>query len=279
MPRHPKPDQPWRPQLRLPAATLSRLQARPLDDVAAMLAWAETHWPGRVNAAQPQGDAQAVTLRPERPRELVPADLWHDAPGGRLVVGRPVISRAFHDDLAQVGPAFRWVESRGQYERTLTARVGAPDDRVAELAAQLYLRGWAVRLPSQDLARRVVRGGYTREQHRWLDVLTDGRFLLTWEYGGDAVYAATKLLPHARWDKARQGTVVPRVAAPDVWDFTREWHFAVTDAAQGALLAAEAELARDLIGVQVVVPPAPHEQPRAALPGPGGVIPDDLLAD
>ncbi|MCD0164979.1 hypothetical protein [Deinococcus sp. 12RED42] len=274
----PKPLRPWRPQLRLDADTLEAAQRLGVDAMSEIVTWAIPRWNERSHPAAQDAQESRVVLRPLGAEGREPVQVHFD-PALRVQV---VYWLSRDDDLkAQVVKlGYLWEPARRRYERPHTERMGNPVDRVAQTAAALYHAGYPVELPSRAVAGIVVRGEYRVERERWVSLMADGSFLLTWEYGGDAVYAATNDLRGARWSKADQGTVVPRHAFADLRDFAAAWGFSVSDAAHAALVTADLDAQRELVGVVLAAPiDLPVNSPASQAPSREVSIPDHLRLD
>lgn len=242
-----------------------------------MLEWALPRWPGRIDPATIHASRKSVVLRPQKPKSLIPLSLWFDEKDHTLRAQRSDRDKAQFELMLGLG--FSLDERTNRFERRLTARDGAPSDRLAEVAAQVYAAGWPVEVPSKELADKVVQGRYLRGQERWLDVLPDGNFLFRWEYKGDEVYKALGNVHTARWSKELGGSVASRHAFEQIEDFALSWGFAITDEAQVALIQARKDAARELIGVEIVIPEKIKLRPTPAPRLEEVSIPDDLLAD
>lgn len=268
----------WRPQLRLSESATRHAKRLGLDELSALIEWALPLWPGlEATAAQHSAAQERVTLRPSNCRALRPVAVSYNMARNVLLASRGERDDVFREVIQSL--EFDWDKRYAAYARPVTAKMGSPVDRVAEVAAALYKKGWAVEVPSRELADLLIGGQYQLEQWRWVDV-AGADFLLTWERGGgDVVWNATKSLPTARWDKDYQGSVVSWRALDDLTDFARQHGFAYTPAAQARLVEARLLIDQELIGVKLTPGQRPIE-PEAPAAKTGEVtVPHDLLAD
>lgn len=241
----------FRPLLRLSATDKAKAEALGVEELARMVAWALPLWQSRKEneAPRPDFDKGTTILRPMPALGKEPASLWYDPDGRVLCCVRPVRDRRFWELVT--GQGLEWSKANERYERKLNKMTGAPLDRVAELATILYKQGWPVALGSQEIVDLVVEARWIPEQKRWVQMLTGGDLLLTWEKGGDDVYRATEHLPSAKWSKRLQGTIVPAKYAYDVRDFAEQWNFAVTAKALAVLESAVDQSPPELLGIKL----------------------------
>lgn len=252
----------FRPLLRLSATDKAKAEALGVEELARMVAWALPLWQSRKEneAPRPDFDKGTTILRPMPALGKEPASLWYDPDGRVLCCVRPVRDRRFWELVT--GQGLEWSKANERYERKLNKMTGAPLDRVAELATILYKQGWPVALGSQEIVDLVVEARWIPEQRRWVQLLTTGDLLLTWEKGGDAVYKATEHLPSARWSVKLQGSVVPAQHAFDVRDFAEQWDFAVTAKALAVLESAVDQSPPELLGIKLPDTPAQPARKR-----------------
>jgi hypothetical protein len=266
-----------RPFVILPEEDAARVQALGAAELARLIRWALPRYPLRREGDTPEAGSEAmVVLRPERPLSPQVAVIRASADGQQLRVRLPERDEAFNSLIK--ARRFSWDRASGHWVRPLGSRSGSPSDRVAELAAGLLGARFIVGVENARLADLVLRGGWLPEQQRWVELLPGGELLLTWEHGGDAVWAATRHLRGAHWDAGRGGSVIHPQRHADVREFAAQHAFQFTDAAEGALQAAEEAERRQLLALDLPAPLQPHRRPRRARTGEVSV-PDDLLAD
>lgn len=251
-----------RPHLTVPESVAHQMDALGTEELARMVAWALPLWQSRKEneAPKPDFDQGTTILRPVPALGEEPATIWYDPEGKVLCCVRPVRDRRFWELVTDNG--LEWSKVGERYERKLNKMTGAPLDRVAELATILYKKGWPVALGSQEIVDLVVEARWIPEHKRWVQLLTSGDLLLTWEKGGDDVYRATEHLPSAKWSKRLQGTIVPAKYAYDVRDFAEQWNFAVTAKALAVLGSAVDQSPPELLGIKLPDTPAQPARKR-----------------
>lgn len=253
---------PYRPLLRLSPELAQQVHALGLEELGSMVSWAIPNWLALQESFSPQPEFDNFTtiLRPQPQNEQVPAAIWYDETSKCLACDRPVKNESFRQLVRELG--LSWEKKRRRWERPLGRLTGSPNHRVAELATILYKKGWPVALGSQEIVDLVVEGRWIPEQKRWVQMLTGGDLLLTWEKGGDAVYKATEHLPSARWSVKLQGTIAPAKYACDVRDFAEQWNFAVTAKALAVLESAVDQSPPELLGIKLPDTPAQPARKR-----------------
>jgi len=118
----------------------------------------------------------------------------------------------------------RWVKKVSKYESMV--------DIVADIGKSLYDAGIAVEVP-KAAADKVKSGDIIPEQKRWVSKRVKGTysgwFVLTWEYGNDEIYQATRAISGSQYD--RPVVVVPPQQYQAVVDLAKKYNFKLTDGA------------------------------------------------
>jgi DNA-directed RNA polymerase subunit RPC12/RpoP len=161
------------------------------------------------------------------------------------------------------GAGFEWRD--GHWERKLTWMMGAPADRMAELAHRLIGAGFLVRINDDAARAKAIDGDFAPEQRRWCSKINDGEFAgwvrISWPKSDD-LYAPAR---HLRGSRYKAGSVyVPPGSVEEVLDFAERLGFGVSPgvaemaASHRAALAAGAVIADPKQGpVPLAVPDGP----------------------
>ena len=144
-----------------------------------------------------------------------------------------------------------WSENARAWRRTLDpATNGVPNDRAAELAADLIAKGFIVDI-ADEMAQAVQAGSWQPEIKRWVMVF-DGKFHLRWKGTDENLYWRAKSLPGAEYDSERKTVAIPPVYFAEVIGFAEEHDFQFTPKADDLEAEARASYAR------VIMPEIPQ---------------------
>lgn len=125
----------------------------------------------------------------------------------------------------------------------------APSERAVEVANKLMLRGFRVRIYSEDLRKRALSGEYTEEQTRFVGVVAAknsegkdnkyaGWFALSWDRIKDDPFNKASKLRGARWSKPNM--IVPPDAYKELLDFAELYDFEILNSAKAVIEQREA---------------------------------------
>jgi hypothetical protein len=188
-------------------------------------------------------DAQAeATVRPEAPVTETVAEI--KAVESKIIVSFPEKVEAFRLLMREHG--FSW--SGHNWERKLTARNGAPQDRAAEIGHILLGSGFIIRIYDETIRARAIDGNYPEEQTRWITGYTagseQGRLCISWARDED-FYKAAKRMPTARYVKPSISVAAEQFE--QVLDFAEINDFSISETAMQYIEAARAAKDKALV--------------------------------
>lgn len=194
-----------------------------------------------------------------RPTCKVVSDLVCDIRlvGGVIRADFPAKNDGFLETIRE--NRYHWTGSH--WIRTLTAQMGSPTDRMADIARALLEEGFLIRVHNAEAQAKAITGDFEAEETRWVAVVTgndlyEGWYALSWRKADD-LYEVAKSLPGARWI----GTVlaVPPASYEAVADFAERYGFCMTPAAEA--LGDQQRAA--IIGAITVTPAKRKNKPSA----------------
>lgn len=181
-----------------------------------------------------------------------------------------------NDDFKEIvkSHGFRW--SGMYWIRTLNDFNGSVDDRAGEIGNLLLKAGFIVQINHISAREKAISGMYEPEQKRWIKRLVDGKykdyFSLTWEYGNQTIYEATKSIAGSRWSKP--SVVIPAAQYEAVLDLADEFGFRLSEGAEELIESAKKTKESSLVVTPEDAPDPINEDKRST---PGEI--DDELRD
>lgn len=210
-------------------------------------------------------------IRPENPvSELIAIiEITDDT----ISIQYPEINDDFKEIVKSHG--FRW--SGGYWKRALNDFNGSVDDRAGEIGNLLLKAGIVVQVNHVSAREKAISGTYEPEQKRWIKRLTDGKykdyFSLTWEYGNQTIYEATRSIAGSRWNKP--AVVIPAAQYEAVLDLVDEYGFKLSTGAE-RLVQETKRLKESALVVTPGDAPEPINEVKRSTPG---EIDDELRDD
>lgn len=210
-------------------------------------------------------------IRPENPvSELIAIIEIND---DSLSIQYPEINDDFKKIVKSHG--FRW--SGRYWKRVLNDFNGSVDDRAGEIGNLLLKAGFIVQVNHVSAREKAISGNYEHEQKRWITARIEGQykgyFALSWEYGNQKIYEASRSIAGSRWSKP--SVVIPAAQYEAVLDLADEFGFRLSEGAE--LLVRETKLSKE--SALVVTPgdaPDPVNEVKRSTPG---EIDDELRDD
>ena len=160
--------------------------------------------------------------------------------------------------------------------RKISIFAGSVEDRSGEIGNLLLKAGFIVQINDEPAREKAISGTYEPEQKRWVKSLIEGKykgyFALSWEYGNQKIYEASRSIAGSRWDKPY--VVIPASQYEAVLDLADEFGFKLSEGANK--LVEEAIKTRNS---SIVVKPGDTPEPVKEVKSTPGEIDDELRDD
>lgn len=208
-----------------------------------------------------------ATLRPESPVTELPVEI--QIKQDVISIKYPERNDTFREIVKDKG--FRW--SGDSWERRISKFAGTTQDRAGEIGNLLLKTGFILQVFDEEARGKAISGNYEPEQTRWVKKLTEGKYVgwfsLTWEYGNQTIYEASRSIAGSRWNKP--SVVIPASQFEAILDLADEFGFKLSEGAQK--LVDEAKRAKES---SIVVKPGDAPKPVEIKKSAPGEIDDDL---
>jgi hypothetical protein len=210
------------------------------------------------------------TIRPESPVSELPAEIKIEK--DVIYIKYPVRNDIFREIVK--GKGFRW---QGDFwARRISKFAGTMQDRAGEIGNLLLKSGFIIQAFDEEAREKAISGNYEREQKRWIAARSEGKykgyFAISWEYGNQKIYEASRSIAGSRWDNP--DVVIPASQYEAVLDLADEFEFKLSEGAQK--LSEEAIKTKES---SIVVKPGDALEPVKEIKSIPGEIDDELRDD
>lgn len=160
---------------------------------------------------------------------------------------------------------FSWGGFDVGWKRRCTIFTGTPLDRAAEISILLLKAGFIISISDDTLKEKILKKEYDPEHKRWIAKRTKGKyadwFVISWEYGNERVYKASRAIAGSRWD--RPDVVMPSYQYEAILDLVDQYNFKLSDGAKELIEQARKTKEEALIvDMSEIEEPAITEQPK-----------------
>jgi len=160
---------------------------------------------------------------------------------------------------------FRWGGFDVGWKRKCTKFTGSPLDRATEISILLLKAGFMISISDNTLKEKILKKEYEPEHKRWIAKRAGGKyndwFVLSWEYGNDKIYKASRAVAGSRWNKPY--VVIPPYQFEAILDLVDHYNFRLSDGAKELIEQARKTKEEALIvDMSEIEEPAITEQPK-----------------
>ena len=213
---------------------------------------------------------QKATLRPESPVSELPAEIKIEK--DIIYIKYPERNDDFREIVKYHG--FKWYGD--SWARRISKFAGTVQDRAGEIGNLLLKAGFIIRVFDEEAREKAISGNYEHEQKRWITARIEGQykgyFALSWEYGNQKIYEASRSIAGSRWSKP--SVVIPAAQYEAVLDLADEFGFRLSEGAEELVESAKKTKESALVVTPGDTPDPVNEVKRST---PGEI--DDELRD
>ena len=178
------------------------------------------------------------------------------------------ISFLEHDDTFRdliKDHGFRWGGFDVGWKRKCNKLTGSPLDRATEISILLLKAGFIISISDYALKEKILKKEYEPEHKRWIAKRVGGKyqdwFVISWEYGNDKIYKASRAVAGSRWNKPY--VVIPPYQFEAILDLVDQYNFRLSDGAKELIEQARKTKEEALIvDMSEIEEPAITEQPK-----------------
>lgn len=214
-------------------------------------------------------ETRPAPIRPETPVSENVATIKINE--NEISVYYPEINDDFKEIVKSHG--FRW---NGKWSRTINKLNGTVEDRAGEMGNLLLKAGFIIQIDNESAREKAISGNYGHEQKRWIAARVEGKykgyFALSWEYGNQKIYDASRSIAGSRWSKP--SVVIPAAQYEAVLDLADEFGFRLSEGAEELV-----ESAKKTKESALVVKPGDAPEPVKEVKSIPGEIDDELRDD
>jgi len=140
------------------------------------------------------------------------------------------------DDFREIvkDNGFSWSWDSGCWARKCTSFTGSPLDRATELCIQLLKANFIISIVDDSLKEKILKKEFEPEHKRWIKAIVDGKykgwFSLSWEYGNEKIYKASRAVAGSRWSKP--SVIIPPYQYEAVLDLVDQFNFKLSNGAR-----------------------------------------------
>jgi hypothetical protein len=180
---------------------------------------------------------EEMVIRPAVQVSNLVAEISHD--NARITVKFPERSDKFREIVKGLG--YEWVVN--SWLKKISTTNGPAQERATELGVNLLAAGFAVRVHTDELHKKILASEYEAEATRWIMKNTNKEtgavcFIIKWKREED-FFRVAKKLPGARWERG-EGMKVPKEAFRELLDFAGIYDFKLSPGARELVEEAKA---------------------------------------
>ncbi len=170
-----------------------------------------------------------TTMRPQNPCTETVADI--------LIMDNHVQISFLErdDDFREIikDHGFRWGGFDVGWERKCNQFTGSALDRATEIGILLLKAGFIISIVDDTLKEKILKKEYEPEQIRWITKRAEGKykdwFSISWEYGNEKIYKASRAIAGSRWNKPN--VVIPSYQFEAILDLVDQYSFRLSPGA------------------------------------------------